>query len=82
MIYRQTYQSPLGLIIMQSDGIYLTGLWFKCSKDNQKHPQNYTEKHLPIFDETTSWLDTYFTGVDSSFTPKYKIDSLTTLAKC
>lgn len=81
MIYRQTYQSPLGLIIMQSDGIYLTGLWFKCSKDNQKHPPNYTEKHLPIFDKTTSWLDTYFTGVDPSFTPKYKIDSLTTLVK-
>lgn len=81
MLYRQTYKSPLGLIIMQSDGIYLTGLWFKDSRDDQKHPQNYIEKHLPIFDETTSWLDTYFTGVDPSFTPKYKIDNLTTLVK-
>lgn len=77
MIYRQTYQSPLGLIIMQSDGIYLTGLWFKDSRDDKKHPQNYSEKSLPIFDETTSWLDTYFTGVSPSFTPKYKIDNLT-----
>lgn len=81
MLYRQTYKSPLGLIIMQSDGIYLTGLWFKDSRDDQKHTQNYFEKSLPIFDETTSWLDTYFTGVGPSFTPKYKIDNLTTLVK-
>lgn len=35
MIYKDTYKTPSNFsdMIMTSDGKYLTGLWFQCSKD-------------------------------------------------
>lgn len=80
-MYRKTYNSPLGLIYMRSDGQYLTGLWFDKSKDAKKHKFNYIEKNLPIFEETKKWLDIYFSGQIPDFTPKYKIDNLTPFRK-
>ena len=32
VIYKKTYDSPLGIINMKSDGEYLTGLWFDGSR--------------------------------------------------
>lgn len=68
--YTCSYASPLGRITMASDGTALTGLWF----DGQKHfaanlPRNHTEKDLPVFDQTTRWLDIYFHGQEPDFTP-------------
>lgn len=75
MTYKKTYHSPLGLIYMSSDGEYLTGLWFSCSRDALKHEQiEYQEQDLSIFQETEKWLDLYFAGIEPSFTPKYKIE--------
>lgn len=51
-MYRCKYNSPLGLIYLESDGTYLTGLWFDNSKDSSKHSDIYEEKNLEIFDET------------------------------
>ena len=51
MIYFEAYNSPLGLIYLTSDGDFLTGLWFKDSKDSLKHHYNI-KKELPIFKET------------------------------
>lgn len=68
-MYRCKYNSPLGLIYLESDGTYLTGLWF----DNSKHSDIFEEKNLEIFDETKKWLDTYFRGEVPSFIPKYKV---------
>lgn len=67
------YLSPLGIIKLESDGEYLTGLWFDKSKDNNKHTTNNEYKDLPIFDETKKWLDIYFSGTNPNFTPKYKV---------
>ena len=67
------YLSPLGIIKLESDGEYLTGLWFDNSKDSNKHMINNEYKDLPIFDETKKWLDIYFSGTNPSFTPKYKV---------
>ncbi len=55
---------------MASDGKALTGLWF----DGQKHfaeslDKNHKEKALPIFKETSKWLDIYFKGKKPAFTP-------------
>ena len=72
MMYIKSYKSPLGVIYMRSDGNYLTGLWFKGSKDMDKHQGNFIEADLPIFNETKKWLDIYFSGKDPNFTPKYK----------
>lgn len=35
----------------------------------------------PIFEETCKWLDTYFSGKEPDFTPKYKVNNLTDFRK-
>ncbi len=79
MTYKFMYKTPESFsdIIMNSDGEYLTGLWFENSKDSSKHQLDCTEKELPIFAETVKWLDIYFSGKAPDFTPKYKIEGLT-----
>ena len=81
MKYRNTYNSKLGLIYLESDGKYLTGLWFASSKDSLKHQDNYLIKDLPIFKETKKWLDLYFSSKIPDFTPKYKLENLTPFRK-
>lgn len=83
MIYRFKYKTPkqFSNIIMNSDGKYLTGLWFENSKDTLKHKKEGKEKNLAIFQETTKWLDIYFSGNIPDFVPKYKIENLTTFRK-
>ena len=79
MTYKYIYQTPEGFsnMIMNSDGEYLTGLWFEGSRDTSKHKINCEEKELPIFSQTSKWLDTYFKGQVPDFTPKYKIENVT-----
>ena len=58
-MYYQRYCFDEFFLIMISDGIYLTGLYFdneNCLNDD------YKEVHLDIFDETKKWLDHYFLG--------------------
>ena len=81
MFYKKEYNSSLGIIYMQSDGEFLTGLWFEKSKDSSKHMEECEEKELPIFDLTEKWLDIYFSGDIPNFTPKYKIENLTPFRK-
>ena len=83
MMYKWKYETPSGYynILMISDSIYLTGLWFEGSSDSKKHIGDYKEAKLPIFEETIKWLDIYFSGQVPSFTPKYKINNLTPFRK-
>ncbi len=76
MHYTSQYTSPLGDITMASNGESLTGLWF----NGQKYfadtlPTENCEKELPIFEQTASWLDTYFRGEIPDFTPALHMDS-------
>lgn len=69
MEYIHHYGSPLGGITAASDGQALTGLWF----DGQKYFAQgldlvHEEKMLPVFEQTGSWLDIYFSGKDPGFT--------------
>lgn len=66
---------------MKSDGYYLTGLYFKGSNDEQKYRGKAEYKDLPIFKKTEEWLDTYFSGKEPDFIPKYKIANLTSFRK-
>ena len=71
MDYVWHYDSPLGGITLGSDGKALTGLWF----DDQEHyavalPLHAECRKLPVFDETCSWLDIYFSGQAPGFTPE------------
>lgn len=83
MIYKWIYKTPKEFddMLIKSDGEYLIGLWFLGSKDASKHITDCEEKKLPIFKETSKWLDIYFSGKDPNFTPKYKIENLTPFRK-
>ena len=74
MEYIHNYQSPLGPMIMASDGEFLIGLWF----ERQKHfadclLDEYEEKLLPVFEQTEEWLDIYFSGKEPAFSPPLKM---------
>lgn len=70
MEYYNEYLSPLGKIILKSDGTYLTGLCFSdkivCKKDD-----------LDIFNKTKKWLDIYFDGENPNFSLNIKLDNVT-----
>ncbi len=53
-IYKTTYNSPLGLLILESDGVCLTGL---RPGDDVIH-----DDCIEIFTETKNWLDKYFSN--------------------
>ena len=78
-MYTLLYHTPEGFDDLQlnSDGSYLTGLWFVGSKDASKHVIGEEEPDLPIFQETAQWLDQYFAGVEPAFTPRYRLASAT-----
>lgn len=63
----QTYESPLGRLILSSDGTALTGLSFADRWDGPACTQG--QAAAALFDETRRWLDIYFSGRDPGFTP-------------
>ena len=71
MDYTSHYDSPIGSIMLASDGIALSGLWF----DGQKHFAAtlvgfaYENPDLDVFVKTHQWLDSYFAGKRPDFTP-------------
>ena len=66
MSHTATYSSPLGLIVLESDGEVLTGLRFVEAAEVPKQateaiPTNPVDT-LPIFEKVRKWLDDYFAG--------------------
>ena len=81
-IYRYATPPQFDDLWMSCDGEYLTALWFNGSEDDAKHRACCTEIKsyfsLPsVLKETCSWLDIYFSGINPSFTPKFKIEDIT-----
>ena len=64
MTYLTRLPSPLGWMLLASDGKAVTGLWF----DGQKYfaaglkPEAKEQPELPVFHQTAEWLDSYFAG--------------------
>lgn len=71
------YITPEGFdnLLLQSDGEVLTGLKF-VEDVGTRHAASQQ-----IFHETTRWLDIYFSGHQPDFTPKYRIENLTSFRK-
>lgn len=66
--YAGCYDSPLGYLLMTSDGEALTGLAFV---DDTSAVQ---ETHgLPVFAAACRWLDLYFSGEVPDFTPRLSL---------
>lgn len=66
MQYSTNYESPLGEMIIVSDGQSIKGIWF----GGQKHFKSTTDDELilcddlPIFKKVKQWLDDYFNGLN------------------
>ena len=65
--YTATYSSPLGPIVIESDGQAITSLRFSkeqacVASTTQEKAQNEAATALPIIAETIQWLDDYFAG--------------------
>ena len=64
MMYKTNYDSPVGQLLLTSDGESLTSLWIK----NQKYylykidDELIDNDNLEIFNQVKSWLDKYFNG--------------------
>lgn len=71
----QLYDSPLGELVMSSDGSALTGLGLASQRAAVATAADARprEESLLIFRETARWLETYFRGRAPSFTPKLKL---------
>ncbi len=70
MQYTNTYQSPLGEILLASDETGLTGLWFAGEKYFALNlDKEHEEKETPALTEAKRWLDTYFSGQEPDFMP-------------
>lgn len=70
MMIKKEYNSPLGRLVLVSDGSVLTGIWYF----EQKHYPyaliaQCEEKPCAVLDQTACWLDAYFKGVVPTFTP-------------
>ena len=70
MDYIKYTDSPLGRILLASDGVALTGLWF----DGQKYcgaglAADFAERELDVFALAERWLAAYFGGEMPDFTP-------------
>ena len=63
MRFYKWLETPLGRVILTSDGEALTGIWY----DQQKYfptgvPEESYEANLPIFSIVETWLTRYFNG--------------------
>ena len=72
MIYKKRYPSPIGGIVMESDGEALTGLYFEKPQD-QDGLQDCCEE-IPVLNQTRQWLDVYFGGQAPEFTPPLRME--------
>ena len=78
MVFTATYNSPVGPIVIESDGEALTGLRFGDSGIGKAlHPMpTQATSSLPIFDEAIRWLDDYFAGKQTENAVMLKKDTL------
>ncbi len=76
------YRTPEAFdnILLTSDGEKLTGLFFEESEETEKI-LDLNEKSLRIFEETSLWLDIYFSGKCPDFTPAFRIDTFSEFRK-
>ena len=61
------YNSPLGKIVLQSDGNFLTGLWFLEQKNFGLLSNAILNNNLKIFQQTKAELSLYFLGKQPNF---------------
>ncbi|MGN0202003.1 MAG: methylated-DNA--[protein]-cysteine S-methyltransferase [Candidatus Cryptobacteroides sp.] len=82
MQYIRHYDSPLGGIVLSSDGDALTGLWFEGQRhfgstlDGERanvEEEIVAGERLTVLDDACRWLEIYFSGKAPDFTPKLSL---------
>ena len=73
-MYKKIYKSPIGDLILTSDGEALTGLYFASSKAGRLLAKNVEDGGDAVFSEVLSWLDQYFEGRQPNFFPKINVE--------
>ena len=71
--FLQVYDSPLGRILLESDGEGLTGLRFMEPESPETDTRPDREATPPVLAEAVRWLDLYFSGKDPGFTPAVRL---------
>ena len=68
-MFERMIQTPLGEVRLRSDGKSLTGLWFVGQvNDAKEHSDIEIKDDLPIFGQVETWLESYFSGKQTSIT--------------
>lgn len=68
MQYVSSAFTPLGEVLLASDGEALTGLWFRGQKYFARTlDPACAERSLPVFERANQWLDCYFSGREPDF---------------
>ena len=64
MKYISYYNSPLGKIMLTSDGEAVTGAWFEGEPEFEpdRNKNVTSKKEIPVLREARAWLDMYFSG--------------------
>lgn len=64
MIFRATYESPLGTLTMSSEGETLIGLWMETQIyfSSTVKEEMVPKEDLSLFSEVKRWLNRYFSG--------------------
>lgn len=68
MMYYTKYKSPVGELLLISDGEFLTGLYMENSAHPVEMQSEWVEsENIPVFQKTVEQLTEYFNGVLTSF---------------
>ena len=62
MLYTDSFASPLGEILLVSDGEALCGLWFEGQRFYPASLEAEERPELAVFEKTRAWLERYFAG--------------------
>ena len=75
MEYFDTYESPLGKIILTCDGTHLTAVFFEDQKHAESHLSAEAKQCIfPVLEETKDWLSRYFRGNIPEELPSIKLN--------
>ncbi len=80
-IFLYSTPSEFDDIILVADGDYLTGLYFIQSQEGKRYLKDGQEADLPVFQDTRRWLNSYFSGHQPNFTPRYRLDNATSFRR-
>ncbi|MCS4484518.1 methylated-DNA--[protein]-cysteine S-methyltransferase [Gleimia sp. 6138-11-ORH1] len=74
MLYKFTYHSPIGTMLLAADGVALTGAWFEgATHFGAGLSESATKQELEIFSTAVAWLDAYFMNHPLTQLPPMKL---------